>query len=362
MTTLETDLQREAERAREALDAHVREIVRWHFDPETGAPFWLDYAKKLGWNPPGDVQSFDDLARFGFFQDEWLRGGPVRRWVPRAFADRSVYVFETGGSTGVPKSRISIEDFRIDYEAFSATLPAEYFPPGADWLMLGPSGPRRLRLAVEHLAQYRGGICFMLDLDPRWVIKLIKAEQPRLAEQYKQHVIEQALTLLRAHGNIRCLFTTPKLLEALCEKISLKKAGIKGVFCGGTEMTPQFHRFAVEELLEGAYFAPTYGNTLMGLAVHKPRQPADGYDIIYYPPSPRAVIEVVDPDDPGRIVAYGETGRVRLTTLTREFFMPRFLERDEAEREPPCSLYPWDGVRNVRPFSRLQATVVEGVY
>ena len=36
-------------------------------------------------------------------------------------------------------------------------------------------------------------------------------------------------------------------------------------------MTPQFHRFAVEELLEGAYFAPTYGNTLMGLAAHKPR-------------------------------------------------------------------------------------------
>ena len=33
--------------------------------------------------------------------------------------------------------------------------------------------------------------------------------------------------------------------------------------------------------------------------------------------------------------------------------MPRFLERDEAEREPPCEPYPWDGVRNVRPFSRL---------
>jgi hypothetical protein len=25
-------------------------------------------------------------------------------------------------------------------------------------------------------------------------------------------------------------------------------------------------------------------------------------------------------------------------------------------------LYPWDGVRNVRPFSRFQTTVVEGVY
>ena len=38
-------------------------------------------------------------------------------------------------------------------------------------------------------------------------------------------------------------------------------------------MTPQFHRFAVEELLEGAYFAATYGNTLMGLACHKPFDP-----------------------------------------------------------------------------------------
>jgi hypothetical protein len=51
-----------------------------------------------------------------------------------------------------------------------------------------------------------------------------------------------------------------------------------------------------------------------------------------------------------------------LTTLTREFFMLRFLERDEAEREPPCEQYPWDGVRSVRPSSRFQPTVVEGVY
>ena len=63
-------------------------------------------------------------------------------------------------------------------------------------------------------------------------------------------------------------------------------------------MTPQFHRFAVEELLDGVYFAPTYGNTLMGLAVHKPRVPEDNYAVIYYPPAPRAMIEVVDPDEP----------------------------------------------------------------
>ena len=344
------------------LDAHVRETVRWHFSPDTGTPFWLDFARQLDWDPRTEIQTYADLDRFGFFQDEWLRGGPVRRWVPKALASRPIYVFETGGSTGVPKSRINIEDFRIDYEQFSDTLPDDAFPPGSDWLMVGPSGPRRLRLSVEHLAQHRGGISFCVDLDPRWVIKLLKNRQMDQVEAYKRHVIDQALTLLKAHDNIRCLFITPKLLEALAEKISLKKAGIRGIFCGGTEMTPQFHRWVREEVLDGVYFAPTYGNTLMGLAMHKPFDPADDYAIIYFPPRPRAVLEVVDPDEPTRVVGYGETGRVRLTTLTREFFMPRFLERDEAEREPPCERYPWDGVRNVRPFSKFQASVTEGVY
>ncbi len=159
---------------RERLDAQVRETVSWHFDPETGCPFWLQYAEQLDFDPRKDVQSFDDLKKFPPFEDDWLRGGPVNRWVPKAYKDRPVYVFETGGTTGVPKSRVAMNDFRTDYELFSETLPDEYFPRGANWLMIGPSGPRRLRLAVEHLAQYRGGICFCIDLDPRWVIKLIK--------------------------------------------------------------------------------------------------------------------------------------------------------------------------------------------
>jgi phenylacetate-coenzyme A ligase PaaK-like adenylate-forming protein len=355
------DLASRVAEARAGLDAHVREMVAWHFSPESGCPFWLERAAGLGFDPRERIHGYDDLHLLGHFQDEWLRGGPVRRWVPKAYADAPIAVFETGGTTGVPKSRINVHDFRIDYSAFSDTLSDEGFPRGADWLMLGPTGPRRLRLAIEHLAQVRGGIAFHVDLDPRWVNKLIRAGRPGELAAYKAHVIDQGLTVLKAH-KIECVFTTPKLLEALCEKISLKKAGITGVFCGGTEMTPQFHRFAVEELLEGAAFAPTYGNTLMGLAVNRPGPPRDDYAIVYYPPAPRAMIEIVDPDHPERVVEYGATGRVRLTTLTKEFFMPRFLERDEAERERPCPEYPWDGVRNVRPFARFQARVVEGVY
>jgi hypothetical protein len=308
------------------------------------------------------------LRKFPPFQDEWLRGGPVRRWVPRGLAGKPLSVFETGGTTGVPKSRVASEDFRIDYEMFSDTLPEQYFPHGSNWLMLGPSGPRRLRLAVEHLCQHRGGVCFSVDLDPRWVIKLLKAGRMDELQLYKSHVIEQAVTILGADHDIRCMFTTPKLLEALAEELenrgtSIRGSGITGIFAGGTEFTPQFTRFAMEELLgPGVYMTPTYGNTLMGLACSKPVGPEDGYKITYYAPQPRAVIEVVSFDDYDKVVDYGQTGRVRLTTLTRETFIPGFLERDEGEREPPIEKYPWDGISGVRPFRQLAATTVVGVY
>ena len=353
--------------ARERLDAHVREIVRWHFDPRTGCPFWLERARGFDFDPLTEVTRFEDLRRFGLFEDEWLRGGPVRRWVPKASADRPIYVFETGGTTGIPKTRINIEDFRIDYENFSDTLPDEFFPKGSNWLMLGPSGPRRLRLAVEHLAQHRGGICFTVDLDPRWVIKLIQKGWGEHLQAYKEHVIDQAVTVLKAGHDVRCLFTTPKLLEALALRLesmgtSIRQAGITGIFSGGTEFTPQWNRFAHEELLDGAYMTPTYGNTLMGLAASAPSGPHNNYKITYYAPQPRAVVEVVDFDDPNRLVAYGQTGRVKLTTLTKEFFMPGFLERDEGEREPPYERYPWDGVSGVRPYRGFAATTTVGVY
>jgi phenylacetate-coenzyme A ligase PaaK-like adenylate-forming protein len=353
--------------ARDRLDEWVREVVDWHFDPASGCPFWLNRANELGWDPRREIKGFEDLSRFGHFADEWLRGGPVTRWVPKGLRGQPVYVFETGGTTGIPKTRIACHDFRTDYELFSATLPDEHFPKGSNWLMLGPSGPRRLRLAIEHLAQFRGGICFCVDLDPRWVIKLIKKGWNEHLQAYKDHCIDQAITILEAGHDVRCMFTTPKLLEALAMRLdkmntSIRKVGITGIFSGGTEFTPQWNRFAHEELLDGAYMTPTYGNTLMGLAASPPSGPGENYKITYYAPQPRAVIQVVGFDDPSRVVEFGASGRVMLTTLTKELFIPRFLERDEGEREAPSDLYPWDGVSGVRPFREFAQSTTVGVY
>ena len=348
--------------AADELDAHVSEMIKWHFSPETGCPFWLDWAKQ-NWSPIEEVKNFEDLCqKFPNFQDEWLRDLPNDVWVPNAYKGRPFNIFETGGTTGMPKQRIGWDDFRIDYTAFSETLSDDHFPRDDYWMMVGPTGPRRLRLAIEHLANARGCSCYFVDLDPRWVKRLIAGKQFDQARAYMDHVIDQALTILK-HRSVSALFTTPKLLEALAERKDLVKAGIKGVFCGGTTMDKQYARFLVEEVCEGGEigFVPTYGNTLMGLARHHPFGPENDFSIAYYAPQPRAALRVVNPDT-NMTVDYDTWGRVELTTLTKEFFMPRFLERDEALRKKPWEQAPWDGVAEVRPFGAMEKNIVEGVY
>ena len=348
--------------AQQRLDAHVREIIQWHFSPETGCAFWLDWLKKAGWNPIAEVKGFADLMKFPHFQDEWLRDLPNETWVPKKFLGRPFNIFETGGTTGMPKQRIGWEDYKVDYSEFSDKLSDSHFPKNHYWLMMGPTGPRRLRLAIEHLANIRGCSCYFIDLDPRWVKKVIAAKQFEQARAYMDHVVEQAVIILK-HRKVSGLFTTPKLLEALGEKINLWEAGIRGVFCGGTTMAPQYVRFLIEEVLENRIgFYPTYGNTLMGLAASLPLRAEDNYSITYYAPQPRAVMRIVNPAQTEQVRNYGEWGRVELSTLTKEFFMPRFLERDEAIRCQPRAPYAWDGVAEVRPFGAMEKTIVEGVY
>ena len=83
MEVLETPIAEKAKEARNTLDTHVREMVEWHFNPNTGCPFWLEFASELDYDPRVEIGSYDDLKILGHFQDEWLRGGPVSRWIPK---------------------------------------------------------------------------------------------------------------------------------------------------------------------------------------------------------------------------------------------------------------------------------------
>ena len=163
------------------------------------------------------------------------------------------------------------------------------------------------------------------------------------------------------HPPVKCIFTTPAIAEALGFRLSLERAGIRGVLLGGTSLSPQVMRFLREELIgENVVLTPVYGNTLMGLAASAPTGKDTGYEVVYYAPQPRAVLRVVD--ESGALVDYGTRGRVELSTLTKELFLPQHLERDEAIRRPPAPGFAWDGLGDLRPWKSKEAPTIEGVY
>jgi hypothetical protein len=87
MEMLNKSLSQKITDARQKLDAHVREMMQWHFSPETGSPFWLEFARQLDFDPRQEIAGYADLRILGHFEDSWLRGGPVRRWLPKGFAN-----------------------------------------------------------------------------------------------------------------------------------------------------------------------------------------------------------------------------------------------------------------------------------
>ena len=82
-SSITPDVAKKAAEARSRLDEHTVKTVHWHFSEETGSPFWLEKRAELKFDPLKDIRCFDDLKKFPLFEDDWLRGGPVRRWVPK---------------------------------------------------------------------------------------------------------------------------------------------------------------------------------------------------------------------------------------------------------------------------------------
>jgi hypothetical protein len=343
----------------EQLDAHVRATVAWHFDPETGSPYWL--TKALDFDPLTAIQGYADLDRFRAVADDW-RDIPARDLIPRGCAGPFA-VWESGGTTGAPRRIVDAHERHGGIERINALLDQHGFPTEGDWLHIGPSGPHLVGTNVGRLARMRGALCHYVDLDPRWVKELYRSGRIDEARRYTAHVAEQALLLLKSQP-IAVLAATPPLLQALCERpeaYARLAEKVRGCIWFGTSMSAETLRLLEEELLPGVRFVGWYGNTLMGIACQRPRRPDDCHRCIFVPPAPGAVVRLVDPDDPGREVGYGEAGQVRLSVLNRELFLPWHLERDRAVRVEPEAPGGWDGLADVAPLGGGGARV-EGVY
>ncbi|MEZ0109034.1 hypothetical protein ABH920_003044 [Catenulispora sp. EB89] len=342
--------------------AHLRDILQWHFGADTGSPFWLRAATRWDFDPLTDIREPDDLRRFPDLSDE-LRNIAVDDLIPAGIVGEPFSVYESGGTSGAPK-RIVEHSSRFDALGWVDSVLTDHgVPVGGHWLHIGPTGPHIVGRSMRRLAEVRGGTCFTVDFDPRWVKRLIADGRRALADEYVQHVLDQA-DLIVTSQRIGVIFATPPMLEALCARASLYDrlaSGLGGVIWSGTSISPMTRQLLEEEYFPDIPVVGLYGNSMMGIAPQVPRTERDRFPCVFRTPQPQALVEVVNPDT-GERSAVGERGRVLVHLLTRDMFLPNVLERDSAIRVGTPDGGFGDDVADVQPLLTDGQQVVEGVY
>ncbi len=349
-------------------DELVGEMMHWHFSEETGSPFWLEQARKLSFDPLTEVRTWADLSLFPDLSDEW-RDVAARDLIPRGLLGKDLRfrIYESGGTTGSPK-RIVESTHAEQLMPWVSSVLGEHGVPGTgggDWLYVGPTGPHIVGRSLDLLTAYRRSLCYYVDLDPRWVKRCIREGDRRSVATYLEHIVDQAVDVLR-NQDVTVLCTTPPVLEAICRRpgaLDLVAAKAEAIIWAGTSVSAETLRLLDEEIFPDAVLVGLYGNTMAGVAPQRPRVPGDEHECVFQPHHPFSRIDLVSQTDPSQPARPGERGRVRTTLLSHDSFVPNLLERDTAVRVPGVESYPWDGVADVGPLvTPGAATAVEGVY
>ncbi|HEV2778120.1 MAG TPA: phenazine antibiotic biosynthesis protein [Actinophytocola sp.] len=347
------------------LDELVRATMAWHFSPSTGSPYWTSRVADLGFDPLTDVRGAEDLALFDGVTVDWATI-PAQQLIPRGSRPETPFgVFESGGTTGAPKRIVDADSRRRNIEYQSSVLDLAGFPHGeGGWLHVGPTGPHVMAKNVGNLATMRGFLRYFVDLDPRWAKRCVAEGRQDDFNRYVSHILDQVRDVL-ATQDIRAISSTPPILAAMAARPDVYeplRAKVRGIVWGGTSVDAETLRLLEEEVFPDAVIQGAYGNTMMGMAPQRPRRDGDPAPCIFRPFYPYTVVELVDPQYPDKPVDEGVEGRVKVTTLTRDLFVPPTLERDACTRRTPIGHPTGIELSGVRPADTGGPAIVEGVY
>ncbi|MBI4718436.1 MAG: hypothetical protein HY763_11565 [Planctomycetes bacterium] len=337
------------------LSAHIQRIIRIHFDPRAGAPYWLERQRALGIDAIAEVRTVGDLARLGVMDAATLGARPVLDFVPLSERRNLVggVVADTGGTTGRPKRTIfTRNEFHAAFvEPFVRMAAHAGFPRGARWLYVGPSGPHVIgQAAVACAAALGGHQPYAVDFDPRWFRKLPLDSLGR--ERYLQHLVDQARDVLRTES-AEVLFTTPVLLKALAAVMTDgERERIIGVHYGGMRVDPELLLQAQTAWFPKAVHLAGYGNSLFGVCMEAGG--ASTRHLRYFPHGPR------------HHVCVAEDGQVWMHRLDPTVLIVNLAERDAGTLASPSpalkQLGFGEGVEDPGPRRGPPGTEPAGIY
>jgi phenylacetate-coenzyme A ligase PaaK-like adenylate-forming protein len=347
-------------------DEFVRAAMDWHFSPATGSRYWLARAESLDFDPRTDVRNFDDLTLFPNVANE-LRDVRAEDLIPRGYGPHPdvIGVFESGGTTGAPKRIVVLREWWDHMLAWQVShLDARGAPRNRNWLVLIPSGPHMAGEMMKRQTAVLGGLNFTIDMDPRWVKKLIASGNADEADAYAEHLIDQAAFVLQTQ-DIGVMMSTPPLLERLARRedlVELVREKVQLIEWGGAHMDADTRQLYRTEVFPGVTLHGAYGSTMVLGGAPERLGLTDEDPCIFDPFSPYITFAVVDPGT-GRKVEYGKRGQVVMSHVSKSFLLPNNLERDMATRIKPPDGQVGDSVADVTPVQEFDnETVIEGVY
>lgn len=348
-------------------DAYLRAAVAWHFGERTGSAFWLRAAQTLDFDPLTDVTTFADLRRFPNLLSE-LRNESVDDLVPRGYFSAGSpppvpQIFESGGTTGAPKRTVQLPDWVAQVVQWQTEDFAEGgFVRGRGFLCMMPSGPHGVGYFSRLVSERLGSTFHAIDLDPRWVKKLVARGAAAEMTAYVDHVVEQAVHVLHTQ-HIANLHTTPPLLEAMArddEVVNLLNEKVRFVLLSGAHVDLDTLDL-LGDILPDTAITMAFGSTMILSQAITRRIDGDG-PFAFHPRSPYATFWVVDPDS-GDEVPYGQRGQVIMNHVSKGMFLPNNLERDSAIRLPGIDGQVGDSLSEVSPVAAFEGEpVIEGVY
>ncbi|WP_212112454.1 hypothetical protein [Bartonella queenslandensis] len=343
----------------------VQILMRWHFSPETGCDFWLDMRGSLNFDPLSAVNTLNDLKLFTDISGQ-LRHVPVSQLIPRGIPQHFVpRVYESGGTTGTPKYVVAYDEWikaLITWRTSGYQHRLER--PTGNTLAAIPTGPHIVGAINRERAEQLGGLFFSIDIDPRWVKRLLSEGDTIGVRRYTQHLAQQVQNTLFTQ-DIRFLVTTLPILRELLKQqdvVMQMKHSLAQITLGGTELNLDEVKFIASEILPKCEFSASYGST-SALAVSRSLLiTLESEHIIYDSFSPFIHYEVVD-SYTRQLVEYGERGTVIVTHLSPYAFYPRVVERDTAIRLPGVSGYVGDRLADIKPQLISEGRpVIEGIY
>lgn len=346
-------------------DEYLRTAIAWHFGADTGSRFWLERAKTLDFDPVDEIKTFDDLTNFPNVVDEW-RDVAVRDLIPAGYGPHAPVprIFESGGTTGAPKRVIIMPDWEtqsLQWE-FDELAETESLR-GRGMLLVTANGPHAIGHTQTLLAEALDCALFTVDMDPRWVKKLVARGAEAEVASYVDHLVAQARYVLDSQ-DVSVIMTTPPLLaamakdDALVDAINAKVALLK---VGGAQLDEDT-RLLFADIFPKARLLDVYGSTMvLGQAHTRPILQVDD-PVVFDGHSPYLTFTVVDPETRER-VPYGERGQVVMNHVSKSMFVPNNLERDTAIRVVAPEGGIGDALSDIVPVGSFQGeTVIEGVY